>query len=52
MVKLVHGDIDGEVEFKLPDDILICSNGEPIDVVVKSTYHIILDHVGDGRFSG
>ncbi|KAL6550086.1 hypothetical protein OROMI_020574 [Orobanche minor] len=41
---------DGEVEFRLPDDILIRSVDEPVAAIFKSTYSSILDHVGDGRY--
>ncbi|KAL6543073.1 hypothetical protein OROHE_010593 [Orobanche hederae] len=46
----IGGDNDGEVEFRLPDDIVIRSTDEPIAAIVKSTYPSILDHVGDGRY--
>ena len=46
----VGGENDGEVDFKLPEDILIRSNGEPIDAIVKSTYPSLLSHIGDGRY--
>ena len=46
----VGDDNDREAEFKLSEDILICSPGEPIDVVVKSIYMRILKHFGDGLY--
>ena len=46
----VDSDNDGEVKFKLPDDILIRYIGEPIAAIVESTYSSILDHVGDGGY--
>ncbi|KAL6584181.1 hypothetical protein OROMI_003470 [Orobanche minor] len=54
LLKVGDGEIgvdnDGEVEFRLPDDIVIWSTDEPIAAIVKSTYPSILDHVGDGRY--
>lgn len=46
----VGGENDGEEDFKLPKDILIRSDGEPIDAIVKSTYPSLLCHIGDGRY--
>ncbi|KAL6549453.1 hypothetical protein OROHE_008570 [Orobanche hederae] len=54
LLKVRDGEIgvnnDGEVEFRLPDDILIRSIDEPVAAIFKSTYSSILDHVGDGRY--
>ncbi|KAL6581065.1 hypothetical protein OROMI_006988 [Orobanche minor] len=54
LLKVGDGEIgvnnDGEVEFRLPDDILIWSIDEPVAAIFKSTYPSILDHVGDGRY--
>ncbi|KAL6546271.1 hypothetical protein OROMI_021992 [Orobanche minor] len=54
LVKIGDGEIcvnnDGEVEFRLPDDIMIRSIDEPVAAIIKSTYPSILDHVGDGRY--
>ncbi|KAL6530090.1 hypothetical protein OROMI_028735 [Orobanche minor] len=54
LLKVGDGEIgvnnDGEVEFRLPDDILIQSIDEPVAAIYKSTYPSILDHVGDGRY--
>lgn len=45
------GDNDGEVDFKLPKDILILeAPDDPIAAMVKSTYPSLLDHVGDGAY--
>ena len=41
---------DGELDFKLSEDILIPSNGEPIDAIFISTYPSLLSHIGDGKY--
>lgn len=46
----VGGQNDGEVEFDLPDDILITNAPDPVSSIVSSTYPSILDHVGDGAY--
>lgn len=46
----VGGQNDGEVEFDLPDDILITNAPDPVSSIVSSTYPSILDHVGDGTY--
>ena len=41
---------DGEVEFKLPKDIIIRDASNPVATMVNITYPSILDHVGDARY--
>ena len=41
---------DGEVSFKLPEDILIRDAPDPIVAMVSSTYPSLMDHVGDGLY--
>ena len=41
---------DGEVEFKLPDEILIKDSVDPIDAIVKSTYLSLLAQRGNGEY--
>ena len=46
----IGDDNDGEIDFKLPDDILIHDATDPITAMVISTYHSLIDHIGDGLY--
>ena len=41
---------DGEVEFKLPEDMVIRHTGDPIDDIVKSTYPSFLQKIRAGEY--
>ena len=54
LMKVGDGEVgdsnDGEIQFKLPEDILIHSNDPPIAAIVKSTYPKLLENVGEGSY--
>lgn len=45
----IGGQNNGEVEFRLPDDILIRDLSDQVTIMVNSTNPSLIDHVGDGR---
>ena len=41
------GDNDGEIDIKIPDDLLIRVQGSPITSIVQSMYPSLLHHISN-----